>query len=108
MLTYREHKENLINELANPYLHLKNQGVDTGMRGAVKLGAIVDTILAMAGRKDIMLRKIITYLKAAVKGEANEAEMVSKLNNAYNILVQATKGQQQQQPQQQLPMNPNG
>jgi hypothetical protein len=103
MLTYREHKDNLKNELVNPYLHLKQSGLNLGMRGAKKLGGIVDVIIDMAANKDIMLRKIITYLKAAVKGEPNEAEMIAQLNNAYNILVQATRQQQQQQP----PLNPN-
>ena len=104
MLTYREHQENLKNELVNPYTHLKQTGVDMGMRGAKKLGGIVDMIVNMAANKDMMLRKIITYLKAAAKGEQNEAEMIAQLNNAYNILVQSMRGQQQQQP----PMNPNG
>lgn len=105
MLTYREHKANLNEQRpVNPYLHLKNTGVEMGRRGAMKLGGIVDVIVNMAANKDVMLRKIITYLKAAAKGEQNEAEMIAQLNNAYNVLVQSMRGQQQQQ---QPPMSPN-
>jgi len=103
MLTYREYKN--LTEAINPYQQLKQTGLDLGRRGAMKLCGVVDMIVQMAANKDAMLRKVITYLKAAAKGEENETEMIAQLNNTYNVLVQAAR--QQQQPQQQQPMNPN-
>jgi len=100
MITYREFKENKLQE-STPYQHLRQSGVDLGLRGANKLSGIVDIIIGMAADKDVMLRRIVSLLKTAARGEQNEAEMVKQLNNAYNVLTQAAR--QHQQPQ----VNPN-
>lgn len=87
MKSYREWK---LDE-ANVYQQFRNTGAELGTRGALKLGAIVDSIVAVASNKKNLplLKKIINYLKAAIQNDPDAAQYITQLNTAANVLVRS-------------------